>query len=104
MGNNVYYNYQQIKNYIDLVNNKINSKKLNTMNDSDYNNTNTNITNTNFSSTKFETSEYYLEDPNKVNTDSFISLLSKRIKSIPLLIAQLDYLQKNLKIIPEILA
>jgi len=69
-------------------------------------NTNQSNTNTTLSNNSLKSSndEYYLEDPNKISVDHFITILLRRIQSVPLLNSQLSYLQKNLKIIPEILA
>lgn len=47
--------------------------------------------------------EYYLDNPNNITIDNFISNLFLRTKKIPVLIDQVEYLLKNRRIISEAL-
>jgi hypothetical protein len=75
--NNYYFNYQKIKTILEESNQDVKNLK-------------------DFSS------EQYEEQSTQVSTDKYILLLMKRIKYIPILFAQIDYLIKNKKIISEL--
>lgn len=45
---------------------------------------------------------YYLDDPNKITIDNFIDRLIERKIYLTVLNAQLEYLERNLKFLPEV--
>ena len=77
--NNNYFSYQKIKNIIETSNNDLKIFK-------------------DFSV------EQYDNDQSQISTDKYVFHIIKRVKFIPILLSQLDFLLKNKKLIPEIIS